>query len=255
MKLFRADLHIHTVLSPCGSLEMSPERIVAAALDKKMDIIAITDHNSTRQWRAVREVGLEKGLMVIGGAEINTREEVHCLALFENDDALALFQDYIDLWLPAVKNIPEKFGHQVWVDRHEHILGEEERLLWTGLNQSIEQVAEKVHELEGLFIPAHVDRQAFGLYSQLGFFPLGLQVDALEVTHRVTAEFIESKGIGDHFRLITSSDAHDPYRIGESFTWFRMQAPTFNEMRLALQGVDGREVWPGGELFQKREKR
>lgn len=253
MKLFRADLHVHTVLSPCGSLEMSPERIVTAALEKKMDIIAITDHNTTRQWMAVREVGLERGLVVIGGAEINTREEVHCLALFENTETLALFQEYLDRWLPLVKNVPEKFGHQVWVDRHEQILGEEERLLLTGLNQSIEQVADKVHELKGLFIPAHVDRQAFGLYSQLGFFPKGLAVDALEVSQRVTGEFLETKELCNNFRLVTGSDAHDPGRVGESFTWFQMQAPTFNEMKQALQGVDGREAWPEGKLFQKKE--
>lgn len=253
MKLFRADMHVHTVLSPCGSLEMSPERIVAAALEKKMDIIAITDHNSTRQWSAVQEAGLEKGLVVIGGAEINTREEVHCLALFEKAETLALFQEYLDRWLPLVKNVPEKFGHQVWVDRHEQILGEEERLLWTGLNQSIEEVADQVHALKGLFIPAHVDRQAFGLYSQLGFFPQGLSVDALEVTQRVTAQFMESKGLREHFNLVTGSDAHDPGRVGESFTWFRMQAPTFNELKLALHRVDGREAWPEGPLFQKKE--
>ncbi|MQK95701.1 histidinol-phosphatase, partial [Escherichia coli] len=34
MKDFRADLHIHTVLSPCADVEMSPSNIVRVALEK-----------------------------------------------------------------------------------------------------------------------------------------------------------------------------------------------------------------------------
>ena len=46
---FKADLHIHTVLSPCGDLEMSPTAIVDRALERGLDMIAISDHNTTRQ--------------------------------------------------------------------------------------------------------------------------------------------------------------------------------------------------------------
>ncbi|MDR2888130.1 MAG: PHP domain-containing protein, partial [Bacteroidales bacterium] len=140
MKLFRADLHIHTVLSPCGSLEMSPRRIVDEAIAKGLDIIAITDHNSTRQCRAVIEAGKEKGVLVIGGAEINTREEVHCVTLFEDTEKLDRFQEYIDRYLPDIPNNPDKFGYQVWVNGNEDIEGEEPRLLLSGLDQSIDEV-------------------------------------------------------------------------------------------------------------------
>jgi hypothetical protein len=83
MKQFKADLHIHTTLSPCGSLDMSPKNIVAAALKAGLDIIAITDHNSTKQVQVIKELAQSKGIKVIGGAEINSSEEVHCLTLFE----------------------------------------------------------------------------------------------------------------------------------------------------------------------------
>ena len=49
MKEFRVDLHLHTCLSPCGSLEMSPQRIVETALERGLDAIAVTDHNSFLQ--------------------------------------------------------------------------------------------------------------------------------------------------------------------------------------------------------------
>ena len=69
MKSFRTDLHIHTVLSPCGDLEMSPARIVLLAKERGLDIIGITDHNSTRQCRVVWELGQKAGLTVIPGCE------------------------------------------------------------------------------------------------------------------------------------------------------------------------------------------
>ena len=113
MKMYRTDLHIHTVLSPCGGLEMSPEQIVEAAIAKGLDIIAITDHNSTRQCKAVIEAGEERGLKVFGGAEVNTREEVHCLTLFEDIETLTVFQEYLDDFLPDIPNDPDSFGHQI----------------------------------------------------------------------------------------------------------------------------------------------
>jgi PHP family Zn ribbon phosphoesterase len=251
MKLFRADLHVHTVLSPCGSLEMAPDRIVQEAIAKNLNIIAITDHNSTRQCRAVMEAGNEKGLLVIGGAEINTREEVHCLTFFESIESLDAFQVYLDQWLPNIPNNPDKFGHQVWVNRNEEILGEEKRLLWSGLNQSIEDVAREVHQLGGIFIPAHVNRQAFGLFNQLGFVPEGLQVDALEVTPRVSEVFLTKTGIKKQFPLIMGSDAHNLAQIGTGFTWLRILEPSFSELKLAIQGKEGRKAWPNGALFQE----
>src|SRR5690554_464993 len=181
MQWFRADLHIHTVLSPCGDLEMSPEHIVDEAIRKELDVIAITDHNSIRQAPEVMAVGREKGLLVLCGVEVNTREEVHGVALFENEDQVAQFQQYLDAHLPNIPNKPDFFGHQAWVNRKEEIMGEEPRLLWSALDQSLDEVAAKVRQLKGLFFPAHIDRPVNGLLRQLGFVPAHLQADALEV--------------------------------------------------------------------------
>ena len=91
MKEFRVDLHLHTCLSPCGSLEMSPQRIVETALERGVDAIAVTDHNSTLQCPEIQALGEERGLMVFAGAEVTTREEAHCVALFADDRARAAF--------------------------------------------------------------------------------------------------------------------------------------------------------------------
>ena len=167
MKEYRVDLHLHTCLSPCGSLEMSPQRIVETALERGLDAIAVTDHNSTLQCPEIQALGEERGLMVFAGAEVTTREEAHCVALFADDRTRAAFQMYLDDYLPPVPNDPERFGDQVWVNARNEIVGEAPYLLISALDRSVEQIAAVVHRLGGLFIAAHVERPSFSLISQL----------------------------------------------------------------------------------------
>ncbi len=243
MKNYRVDLHIHTVLSPCASLEMSPDTIIQRALDQKLDIIGIADHNSTKQCEVIKQMGNEVGLTVLCGAEINTKEEVHCLVFFENVDKLNEFQQFMDIHLPVVKNKPELFGDQVWVDRDNNILGEEERLLIVALNVSIDELSAKVAEMGGLFIPAHVDKSRNSVTSQLGFLPAYLEVSALEVSTNVNIGEFESKYPWiKGFTKIANSDAHVSEQIGSSYTVMKLQEPSFNEVKKALKNKGGRRI-------------
>jgi PHP family Zn ribbon phosphoesterase len=243
MKVHRADLHIHTVLSPCGDLEMSPVNIVRKAAQIGLDIIAITDHNHTGHNRLVREIGEEKGIYVVYGAEVNTREEVHCLAFFDTDDQLQAFQEYMERQMPVMENDPSLFGEQVIVDREEHILKEITHSLYPGLYHGITEVASTVHSIGGLFIPAHVDRNMNGLYSQLGFFPPELQADAVEISRRISRkEICEMHPELSRFQLLKSSDAHFLADIGRCISRLEMAACSFSELSKALRGQDGRRV-------------
>jgi PHP family Zn ribbon phosphoesterase len=243
MKAFKADLHIHTVLSPCGDLEMSPVNIIREARNKGIDIIGITDHNSTMQAELVHKIGADNGIIVLTGVEITTKEEVHCLAFFKNTDFLVQFQQYLDMHLPHIVNSPDKFGYQVVVDESENIIYEAPFLLLNGLNQSITQIEKKVHELNGLFIPAHVNRSSFSLTSQLGFVPPDIQADALEISRHISREqfHVKNKGL-KHFNIIQSSDAHFIQDIGMVNTEFLLEVPCFEEIQLALQNKLGRSV-------------
>lgn len=241
MKVYRADLHIHSVLSPCGELEMSPANIIAEAQQKKIDIIAITDHNSTRQAEAVQRMGAKKGITVLLGAEVNTKEEVHVLCFLPDLESRAAFQEYIDEHLPQIKNKEELFGYQVVVNEDEEITYNEPYWLLSALNQSIEQVERKVHELNGIFIPAHIERSANGLMKTLGMMPDNLKVDALEYSYRSTAaEILERyKEIGN-IPLISCSDAHRIEDIGRATTTFKLKHPNFEELKMALNEEKGR---------------
>ncbi len=246
MKLYKADLHIHTSLSPCGDLEMSPAAIIKEAYAKGLDIIGVSDHNTTRHARSMTELGREKGIYVLPGVEINTREEIHCLAFFENPDFTGKFQEYLDLYLPDIKNDPVRWGYQVELDRAENIIYEEHKMLYNGIDQSLEEVEQKVHELAGLFIPAHVDRQKNSLLSQLGFIPDGIRADAIEISRRSDpAEFLSAYPEFTKYQAITSSDAHYLADIGAVHTLIRMKALDFSEIRKAFRKLNGRYVTPG----------
>jgi 3',5'-nucleoside bisphosphate phosphatase len=243
MKLFRADLHIHTVLSPCGDLEMSPVNIVTQAAHKGLDIIGITDHNSTRHCSLIARMAEDKGIFVMQGAEITTKEEVHCLAFFENTDALEKFQGFLDANLPEIMNDPKIFGYQVQVDENEIVIYEEKKLLTNAISKSIGEVELFVHSLKGLFIPAHINRQKNSIYSQLGFLPENMKADALEISRVSSPEhFASGHPEINRFSLIRCSDAHYLEDVGAGYTDFNISIPSFQEIRMALQGIDGRKV-------------
>jgi len=243
MKEYRADLHIHTVLSPCGDLSMSPANIVHAAARKGLDIIGITDHNSTRHCRLVKSLAAEKGIFTLMGAEVNTKEEVHCLAFFEKTDTLDLFQEFLDDNLPDIMNDPDLFGDQVVVDENEYIVYTENRLLTGALRVSIGELEKFVHDNGGIFIPAHIDRMKNSIYSQLGFLPPDLKADAMEVSRRITpAAFAASHPEINAFTLVTNSDSHWPDQIGTAYNRFEIKKADFEEIMMALHGIENRRL-------------
>jgi PHP family Zn ribbon phosphoesterase len=243
MKFFRADLHIHTLLSPCGDLDMSPANIVSESACKGLDIIGITDHNTTRHCSLTSSLAAKKGIFVMQGAEVTTKEEVHCLAFFENTDALNTFQNFLDKNLPDIPNNPEIFGDQVQIDENEIIIYKEKKLLTNAISKGINEVEVMVHSLKGLFIPAHIDRKKNSIYSQLGFLPEYLKAEALEISRVSDVEqFRHEHPEVNMYPLIRSSDAHFPGNIGVAFTEYYMETASFQEIKMALGGVNGRKI-------------
>ena len=240
MNTYRADLHVHTVLSPCGDIEMTPAFIIRQAKACGLDMVGITDHNSTLQCAEVRRIGEREGVFVLCGAEVTTQEEVHCLVFMEDPEKLNLFQTYLSRHLPSVKNKPELFGYQMVVNEQEEILYEAPYLLISALSQSIDQVEQEVHRLGGLFIPAHIDKQKDSLFSQLGFVPPDLQVDALEISYRTSVDKLPLQP--KRYSYISSSDAHYPNEFSRRQTLFHIESLTFDEIRKALHGIEGRSV-------------
>ncbi len=238
MKEFKADMHIHTCLSPCADLEMSPKNIVKEAKKKGLDIIGICDHNSAENFPAVEKSGNREGIKVIGGIEIATREEVHVLALFGNERDLFFMQEAVYSKLHGI-NDEKRYGLQVVVNENDEVLSFNNNLLIGATEMSIEEVVELIHQFNGIAIAAHVDRESFSIIANLGFIPEDLELDALEIIEPSKRDKIRSD---KNFVFITSSDAHFINEIGKRYTCFLMKASTFDEIQKCLTGENGRKV-------------
>lgn len=243
MRCLVADLHIHTALSPCAGEEMLPPSIVVQALRAGLDLIAITDHNSAGNIEAVMEAAQGTTLKVLPGLEVQTREEVHLICLFENTEAALAWQEIVYQHLPPGENIESFFGNQLLLDARGKEKGREKRLLLQSTDLAVEEVVEQVISLGGVVIPAHVDRQAYSLLGVLGFIPPSLPVTALEISLAENKDKIKgSLGSPGRFTFITSSDAHYLNDVGRSATCFYIKEATLSEIRLALADKGGRKV-------------
>lgn len=240
MRELRADLHLHTCLSPCGGLEMVPTAIVRQAKTVGLDMVAVCDHNSVANVAAVTRVGEREQLCVIPGIEIASREEVHILGLFGPELDRVGLQRLIDDNLEG-ENEEDAFGLQVVVDEWDEPTDLETRLLIGATTLALEEVVAAIHAFGGLAIAAHIDREGFGLIGQLGFVPQGLPLDALEVSPRASQREWDRRWRGE-FPVITSSDAHRLEEIGRSSTLLLAEEASFDEIRKALKGQDGRQV-------------
>jgi PHP family Zn ribbon phosphoesterase len=243
MQQYKADLHIHTALSPCADLDMSPAVIVQTAKARGLSLIGITDHNSTLNALVVKRLAAKEGIAVLTGVEVTTVEEVHCLAFFEHESQLLDFQQYLEEKILRIANPDGQLGDQPVVDTEENIVAMIPYWLTAALQSGISAIQQKVFALNGMFIPAHINRPANGLFAQLGFIPPDLQFDALEFTGHTTAQAVRAAyHLGPELTLISNSDAHFPEHIGASHSVFCMNDCSFAEIHKALRQQEGRSV-------------
>lgn len=230
---YKADLHVHTVLSPCAGVEMIPPVIVAAALKDSINLIAITDHNSAANAGAVMRAARGSGLTVLPGMELQTREEVHLLCLFDTLEQALAWQAQTDSRLPNLPNDPERIGEQFIVDETGDFLRREERMLINSVGLTLEQAVAGVSALGGWCIPAHVDRRAYGLIPVLGLVPP--LFDALELSpHTSPAEARQRFPQIGALPLIQNGDVHFPDGFWGA-TVFEVETPTIASLRQAVQ--------------------
>jgi predicted metal-dependent phosphoesterase TrpH len=243
LKCFQADLHIHTCLSPCADLTMSPKRIVEQAMAKKLDIIAICDHNSAENVKAAKNAASKSDVTIMAGMEVTSAEEVHLLAFFDEVKRVLNLQETVYANLTPGENKEDLFGEQIIANEFDEVKGYNKRLLIGATNLTLKELVNEIHKLGGLAIASHIDRETYSIIGQLGFIPKDLELDALEISSKINQndalnKFPEIK----KFPLIFSSDAHFLHDIGKVTTSFLIEEPTLNEIRKALENRDGRKV-------------
>lgn len=221
---------------------MSPKRIVQQALNQHIDIIAICDHNSAENVMATLKCAPSQ-LKVFPGMEITSVDEVHILALFDQGDEVIAMQEVVYQHLLPEENDESVFGEQLVVNENDEIEAYNKKLLigYTGL--TLNQLITHIHQLRGIAIASHIDREQYGIINQLGFIPPELDFDGLEISYRITrSQAVNRYPEIDNYPLITSSDAHYLDQIGRSTVALAMENPSIEELRWALKEHKNRKV-------------
>jgi hypothetical protein len=240
LKVLKGDLHIHTCLSPCADKDMMPGKIVEKAIDKQLNIIGICDHNSWENVFAVKKRGIRSGIAVLGGIEITSSEEVHIIALFDEDSSLLKIGEIVYENLLPRENDETLFGEQLVCDEYDQVIKNNKRFLIGATNLKIEEIVDIIHRLHGLAIASHVDREAFSIIGQLGFIPEGLRLDAVELSPQHSLK--KNIPLPQNLAKVFFSDAHKTEEIGNAKTSFLLEKATVGEIRMALLNRDGRKV-------------
>ena len=205
----RYDLHIHSGLSPCADDDMSPNNLIQMALLNKLELISVTDHNSLAQQKVIHELALKNKLQYWFGVELNTQEDVHCLAYFGTLEDMTAFDKALQPYVDPTPNDPNIFGHQWIYDNEDTPIEEVTPFLLMGLHLSLDASVNLIHQHHGKAVLAHLYGRENGIIQQLGFIPESLAIDGVEVTSdEHEARFLSMYPQLSHLPIFHSSDAH-----------------------------------------------
>ena len=228
------DFHIHSCLSPCGNEDMTPQNIVNMAVLAGYDVIAVADHNSMRNSKAVIQAAEQAGLLAVPAMELSTIEEVHILCLLPDLNAADEFDKYVYSRLPDIQNRKDIFGSQTYMDGLGRVMGEEEKLLISATTIGIYEVYDLVKSYGGTAIPAHVDRSSFSLISNLGFYDPAMQFPAIELTVNCDVRVFEQTHVIS-LPHIVNSDAHSLEQIPDAKSKIRLKHFSAKEVIRAIE--------------------
>lgn len=209
MAQYYYDLHLHSCLSPCGDMDMTPNNLVNMAKLLGLDVIALTDHNTSLNCEAAMKVGEEVGLLVIPGMELTTAEDIHAVCLFPTLEQALDFSRYVDENRFKVPNKAEIYGRQVIMNENDEEIGEIEHLLLPASFIGMYDAYRKAKEFGGICYPAHIDRDSLSILSVLGEIDpyCGFRTAELADISKLP-ELRKQHPILDYMNIITCSDAH-----------------------------------------------
>lgn len=221
MSRYYYDFHIHSCLSPCGDDDMTPNNIAGMATLCGLNIVALTDHNTTKNCPAFFEAAKRQGIIPVAGMELTTAEDIHIVCLFENLEAAMDFNSEVEKRRVLIENRVDIFGRQLITDGEDNIIGEEKHLLSNATEVSVDDVLSFTESCGGICYPAHVDRESNGIIYTLGTFP--------EYPEFLCAEFhdIEKKAkLSESYPVLkgklalSGSDAHYLWNMRDKCCYF-----------------------------------
>lgn len=226
----KIDLHNHSCLSPCGSDELTPALLAIEALEKNIDIIALTDHNCSKNLKPFKEACELCNIMGLFGIEVNTIEDVHILSIYNDINSAIEFGTLIESLLPNINNNTKLLGNQNIVNLEGEIIDIYKKSLITTCGISLEDVVSETLSRDGLAIPAHIDRSVNSVLANLGFLP-NLPYSALEAINPYKIK--DTNGL----TILTGSDAHNYQDIGSRSCFLEIPELSYEGLKQGL--LDG----------------
>ena len=229
--LVYCDMHIHSCLSPCANDDMTPWNLVGMAKVKGLDVIALTDHNTTLNVPEAIRAGEAYGVAVIPGIEITSREEVHMLAYFDTVEQALTFGEVINQHLPDVPNRDTLFGNQIIIGTDDEPTGTVNKLLLNATDLSVDEVYANVVNHGGICVPAHINRGANGMLGALGLMPALPAYPVVEIYARIPCPAYATRGR----MILQSSDAHRLEDVAERSFSIEAEATTAQAVVAAIR--------------------
>jgi len=244
MTRYYYDLHIHSCLSPCADNDSTPANIAGMAALNGLGIVALTDHNSTRNCPAFCAAARRMGLVPIPGMELTTAEEVHAICLFPTLEQAMAFGERVEACRIRIPNRPEIFGDQLVMDEDETVIATEPDLLINATSLTLSDAYRLACGMGGVSYPAHIDRPSGGLIAVLGDFPDDPPYTAYELNREESrAEYLANYPHLRELVSVVSSDAHQLGAIAEAAHYVELDDEPYSS-RLVAERLIG---WLRGE--------
>lgn len=208
---------------------MTPANIAAMCALAGLDVVALTDHNTTGNCAAFAKAAARHGILAVPGMELCTKEEVHVVCLFPDLERADAFSARIRTLLPPIPNDPAVFGPQILMDDADGILGEESALLAGAADVGLYEVPELVAQYGGVCCPAHIDRPSNSVLSQLGIWDAELKFPLAEVSLNCPEALFQRRDLR-HLRYIRACDAHYLHQIPDAFQYMEIPEKRINSV-------------------------
>jgi hypothetical protein len=195
---------------------MTPANLAAMCMLAGLNVVALTDHNTTGNCRAFCRAAENQGLLALPGMELTCQEEVHVVCLFDDVEQAEGFGAEVYERLPPMENDTAVFGRQLYVNEYDDPRGEEPRMLAGASTIGVYEAAELVRKWGGVAYPAHIDRPSFSLIANLGLWDPAMGFHLAELSrHGDPAEWGRRPDLAG-VPFVTSSDAHYLHEIPDA---------------------------------------
>ena len=232
MSRYFYDLHLHACLSPCADDDMTPSNIAGMASLCGLQLIALTDHNTCGNCGALLQACRQYGIVGVPGMELTTAEEIHLVCLFPGLVQAEEFERQVREHRLPIRNKPEIFGNQLFVDVDDNVVGEEPTLLIPATTLSLEEGTALALSCGGAAFPAHIDRPSNGIIGILGDLPERPFFPTVELNDRENREeYREKYGLQDR-RMLCSSDAHHLWDIRDAANSIELDDEPYSSQRV-----------------------